>query len=124
MKEKECITKIPCLAHHNEKNDHIITTDASTKNVGATLWQRQKDGNFKPIGFASRFLSDTGKKYAIIKLELLAVVWGLEHFHLHIYGKPIELLTDHQALEPLKKKSFKENLQRKANVMVGSAGTL
>ena len=30
----------------------------------ATLWQRQKDRNLKPIAFASRFLSDTEKKYA------------------------------------------------------------
>ena len=59
------------------------------------------DGKLKPIGFASPFLSDTEKKYAINELELLAVVWGLEHFRLYSYGKPIKLLTDHQALEPL-----------------------
>ena len=35
------------------------------------------------------------------ELELLAVVWGLAHFRLYIYGKPIKFLTDHQALEPL-----------------------
>ena len=45
-------------------------------------------------------MSDTDKKDAIIELELLAVVWGLENFRLHKYGEPIELLTDHQALEP------------------------
>ena len=38
------------------------------------------------------------------ELELLAVVWGLEHFRLYNYGKPVELLTDHQALEPLIKR--------------------
>ena len=75
------------------------------KRTGATLWQKQKDRNLKPIGVASRFLSDTEKKYAINELELLAVVWGLEHFRLYIYGKPIELLTDHQALEPLIKRN-------------------
>ena len=32
---------------------------------------------------------------------MLAVVWGLEHFRLYLYGKTIKLLTDHQALEPL-----------------------
>ena len=83
----------------------MITTDASTKGLGATLWQEQPDGKLKPIGFASRFLSDTEKKYAINELELLAVVWGLEHFRLYIYGKPIKLLTDHQALEPLIKRN-------------------
>ena len=66
---------------------------------------KTKRRKFKPIGFASRFLSDTEKKYAINELELLAVVWGLEHFRLYMYGKPIEILTDHQALEPLIKKT-------------------
>ena len=59
----------------------------------------------KPIGFASRCLSDTEKKCGINELELLAVVWGLEHFRLYIYGKPIKLLTDHQELEPLIKRN-------------------
>ena len=57
------------------------------------------------MGFASRFLSDTETKYAINELELLAVLWGLEHFRLHIYGKPIKLLADHQALEPIIKRN-------------------
>ena len=102
---KECITKIPCQAHYNAQSENIITTDTSTKGLGTTLRQKQKTGELKPIGFASPFLSDTEKKYAINELELLAVVWDLEHFRLHIYGKPIELLTDHQALEPLIKRN-------------------
>ena len=76
---KQKITEIPCMAHYNSDYPNIIT-DASTKGLGATLWQEQPDGKLKPIGFASRFLSDTEKKYAIKELELLAVVWGLEHF--------------------------------------------
>ena len=116
---KKLITQLPYLAHYNPKSENILTTDASTKGLGATLWQKQKDGNLKPIGFASRFLSDTEKKYAINELELLAVVWVLEHFRLYIFGKPIELLTDHQALEPLiKRNRSNTNLQRKINKMV------
>ena len=95
---------MPCLAHYNSNKENILTTDASTKGLGATLWRIQKDGNLKPVGFASRFLSDTEKKYAINELEL-AVVWGLELFRLYVDGKPIELLTDHQALEPLIKRN-------------------
>ena len=30
---------------------------------------------------------------------------GLEHYRLYIYGKPIEISTDHQVLEPLIKKN-------------------
>ena len=81
---KQKITEIPCLAHYNSNYPNVITTDASTKGLGATLWQEQSDGKLKPIGFASRFLSDTEKKYAINELELLAVLWGLEHFRFYI----------------------------------------
>ena len=55
----------------------------------------KKDENVTPIGFASRFLSDAEKKYAINELEPLVVVLGLENFRLYFYGKPIELLTNH-----------------------------
>ena len=103
---KKLITHLPYLAHYILKSENILTTDASTKGLGATVWQKQKHGNLKPIGFASRFLLDTEKKkYAINELELLAQVWGLEHFRLYIYGKPVELLTDHQALEPIIKRN-------------------
>ena len=102
---KQKITEIPCLVHYNSDYPNIITTDARTKGLGATLWQEQPDGKLKPIGFASRFLSDSETKYALNELELLAVVWGLEHFRSYISGKPIKLLTDHQALEPLIKRN-------------------
>ena len=39
------------------------------------------------------------------ELELLAVVWGLERFRFHLYGKQVQLFSDHQALEPLLKKN-------------------
>ena len=108
-KPKKYITNTPCLAHYNANKENILTTDASTRGLGATLWQRQKDGNLKPVGYASRFLSNTEKKYAINELELIAVVWGREHFRLLIYRKQNELLTDHEALEPLIKKNRSNN---------------
>ena len=58
---KQKITEKPCLAHYNSDYPNVITTDASTKGLGATLWQKQPDGKLKPIRFASRFLYDTVK---------------------------------------------------------------
>ena len=83
----------------------MITTGASTKGLGATLWQEQADGKLKPIGFASRFLSDTEKNTPLLNSNYWPSFGGLEHFRLYIYGKPIKLLTDHQALEPLIKRN-------------------
>ena len=58
---KQKITEISCLAHYNSDYPNIITTDASTKGLGASLWQEQPVGNLEPKSFASRYLSDTEK---------------------------------------------------------------
>ena len=36
---------------------------------------------------------------------MLAVVWGLERFIFHLYGKQVLLFSNHQALEPLLKRN-------------------
>ena len=101
---KKEITEAPCLARFDPKKDNFITTDACNTGLGTTLWQKQ-NGAFRPVAFASRFLTDCEKKYAINELELLGVLWGLEYFRYYVYGKRINLLTDHQALQPLLKRN-------------------
>ena len=72
--------------------------------LGATLWQ--KEGVvFRPVAFASRFLTDCEKKYAINELELLGAIWGMQYFRYYVYEKRVNLLTDHQSLQPLLKKN-------------------
>ena len=101
---KKEITETPCLAHFDPKKENFITTDACNTGLGATLWQKE-DENFRPIAFASRFLTDCERKYAINELELLGVLWGLEYFRYYVYGKKINFLTDHQALQPFLKRN-------------------
>ena len=97
---KKEITEAPCLAHLDPKKDKFITTDACNTGLGSTIWQKE-NGAFRPIAFASRFLTDCERKYALNELELLAVLWGLEYFRYYVYGKRINLLTNHQALQPI-----------------------
>ena len=104
-RSKRMLTEGPCLAHYEKEKDNIVTTDASTTGLGITLWQKQDDGNTKPIAYGSRYLNETKNKYSIGELELLAVVWGLEKFRFYLYGKKVHLYTDHQALEPLIKRN-------------------
>ena len=57
---KKEITEAPCLAHFDPKRENHITTDACNTGLGATLWQ--KEGVvFRPVAFASRFLTDWEK---------------------------------------------------------------
>ena len=62
------------LRKNKTDKENIVTTDASTTGIGITLWQKQDDGNTKPISYGSRYLNDTEKNHSIGLLELLAVV--------------------------------------------------
>ena len=86
------LTEGPYLAHYAKDKDNIVTTDASTTRLGITIWQKQDNGNTKPIASGSRFLNDTENKYSIGELELLAVVWGIEKFRFYHYGKKGSLI--------------------------------
>ena len=57
------LTEGPCIAHYAKDKENIVTTDASTTGLGITLWQRQDDGNTKPI------------------------TYGISKFRFHLYGK-------------------------------------
>ena len=103
-KLKKEIAEAQCLAHFDPKRDNYITTDACNTGLGATLWQKEGE-TFRPIAFASRFLLDCEKKFAINELELLKALWELEYFRYFVYGKIVNLLTDHQEIQPLLKKN-------------------
>ena len=101
---KKKITEAPCLAHFDPKKDNYVTTDACNTCLGARLWQKKSE-IFRPVAFASRFLTDCERKYAINELELLRSLWGLEYFTYYVYGKKVNLLTNHQALQLLLKRN-------------------
>ena len=50
------------------------------------------------IRYASRFLNSLEGKYSVNELELLGVVWAIEHFKYYLYGKHFTVTLDHQAL--------------------------
>ena len=56
-----------------------LKTYVSNSGLGATL--EQWDGeNWLTIEFSSRFLNNHGMKPSTNELELLGVVWAIEHF--------------------------------------------
>ena len=50
---KKMLTVEPDLTHYAKDRDNIVTTDASKIGLGITLWQKQADGELKPIAFGS-----------------------------------------------------------------------
>ena len=79
------------------------TTVACDTGLGVTLWQKEGEV-FRPIAFASRFLTNC-EKNAINGLELQGALWAIDHFRYYVYGKRVNFLTDHQVPQPLRKRN-------------------
>ena len=83
--------------HFNPDLKTRIKCDASRKGLGSALEQRIPNG-WHTVAFATRFLNSVEDRYSINELELLVVVWSIEHFKYFLYGMPFTVITDHRAL--------------------------
>ena len=72
----------------------------SSYGLGAVLLQ-QTTSQWKPIAYASRSMSDTGRRYAQLEKEALASTWACEKFATYMLGMKFTLETDHKPLVPL-----------------------
>ena len=81
----------------------IIYPDACGYGIGAVLSQ-EVDNTEKNIAYASRILSKSEQNYSITEKECLALVWAVKKLCTMIWGAPITVITDHQALCWLMKK--------------------
>jgi transposase InsO family protein/predicted aspartyl protease len=95
---KKALTSAPILAHFAPGRPTRVAADASSYGLGAVIEQYQTDGNWRPISFASRTMSDTEKRYAQIEREALASTWACEKFSQYLIGQTFLLLTDHMPL--------------------------
>ena len=87
---KDKCVQAPVLAFPDFKKPFLLETDASGKGLGAVLLQKQDDGRYHPIAFASRALTETEQPYHSNKQEFLALKWAVtEQFHKYLspYGK-------------------------------------
>ena len=96
---KHKLTVSPVLSYPQFNREFVLETDASGLGLAAVLSQRQADDRLHPLAYASRALSPSEKNYGITELETLAVVWGLSHFKVYLYGQTVKVITDHIALK-------------------------
>ena len=77
------------LIQPDERLPYIIHTDASSKAIGAVLLQRDSEGNVNIVSTASRVMNSAEKRHTTCEQELLAVVYALGKFRVHVYGNKI-----------------------------------
>ena len=87
---KAACLQAPILAFPDFDEPFLLETDASGKGLAAVLSQKQSDGRYHPIAYASRIMNETEQRYHSNKQEILALKWAVtEQFHEYLspYGK-------------------------------------
>ena len=88
------------IVHYDPSAETRISADASSFGLGAVLLQKV-EGQWKPVAYASRAMTETEQRYAQIEKEALAIVWACDKFSCYILEKHFEIETDHKPLVPL-----------------------
>ena len=87
---KAACLQAPILAFPDFNKPFLLETDASRRGLGAVLSQKQADGRYHPIAYASCVMNETEQRYHSNKQEFLALKWAVtEQFHEYLspYGK-------------------------------------
>ena len=87
---KAACLQAPILAFPNFNKPFLLETDASGRGLGDVLSQKQADGRYHPITYASCVMNETEQRYHSNKQEFLALKWVvMEQFHEYLspYGK-------------------------------------
>lgn len=89
------------MAYFNRDWTTVLSVDASPVGLGAVLSQYdpKNPDSRKVIMYASRGLTDVESRYSQVEKESLALVWGCEKFHIYLYAKEFEVITDNKAVE-------------------------
>ena len=91
-------TQAPVMAFFKQGAETRITTDASPIGIGAVLEEKQEDGQYRPVHYASRKLTPPESRYSQFEKEALAEKWSCEKFFLYIHGNDLEICTDQKPL--------------------------
>ena len=94
----KCVTAL-VLAFTDFEKPFLLETDASSCGLGAVLSQKQDDGKFHLVAYASRELKGGEKKYHSSKLKFLALKWAVtDQFREYLQYRPFTVRTDNNPL--------------------------
>ncbi len=86
----------------------VLSTDASGYGMGGVLRQITPVGS-KVIKYVSKKFNTAQKKYSTTERECLALVWCIQKLKEYIWGRPIQIETDHCPLCSFNKKRFQNS---------------
>ncbi|GFS51666.1 retrovirus-related Pol polyprotein from transposon 17.6 [Trichonephila clavipes] len=95
---KKAILNPPVLALPDQNAELQITTDASSRGIGAVLEQKYPNSEVKPLYFFSKKLNPSQSKYNATVLEFFAIYTALNFFTPFLLGRKFKVFTDHKPL--------------------------
>ena len=95
---KQLLASAGVLVHYDPALELIVAGDVSDYGLGAVLSQKMRNGEERPVAFASRSLSAAEKNYSQVEKETLACIFAVKRFHSYLYGRKFTLTTDHKPL--------------------------
>ena len=101
---KAACLQAPILSFPDFTKPFLLETDASRRGLGAVLSQKQANGWYHLIAYASRVMNKTEQRYHLNKQEFLALKWAVtEQFHEYLspYGKNRNEFVVHTDNNPL-----------------------
>ena len=96
-KLKSLVSQEPILKMPDFARTFYLQTDASADGAGAVLLQEYEDHKHQ-IAFFSKKFSDRERAYSTVERKCLALIWGIQKFHLYLYGIEFVIETDHKPL--------------------------
>ena len=101
-KTKEILCSPHILVVFDPNLQTMLQTDASRlKGLGFALLQKHQV-TWKLVQVGSRFITETESNYAMVELELLAVVWATRKCRIYLQNLPsFKLIVDHKPLESI-----------------------
>ena len=100
--QKEALCTSPILIHPRFNLPFILQTDASRDAIGAILSQKY-EGAERVVAYASGRLSKSERNYGILDKEVLAMIFGVNHFRPYLHGTSFVIETHHAPLKALLK---------------------
>ena len=83
---KDRLTSPPVLALRKSGMSYRLDTDSSDYQLGCTLLQEQEDDVWHPVGYLSKLLNETERRYSPTERECYAIVWAMRPLRLYLEG--------------------------------------
>ena len=96
---KQCLISSEVIAYYNQEAETQLIVGGSSYGLGAILNQKQSNGEFKPVAYASRTLNPVERRYSQTERESLAILWAIQRFKVYLFGMNFVVYTDYKPIE-------------------------